>query len=255
MPRPIPLVAAVTSATFPSIPSSTASHASDVVPPTAINEGDPVTPRPSATVLLVRDADPWELLLVHRPGGADFAPGAYVFPGGTVHEDDQVWDDEIRGAAVREVFEEVGILLARGATDAHCVRVREMLEAGSSFSRALRELGLEPLFAELVMFARWITPAQLRRRYDTRFFLARTPEGQAVHPQEGEVTDWLWISPAAALESPDLSLVYATRAVLESVAGARDVASLFAHARRLGQIPVVEPRMVETAAGWEVVRD
>jgi 8-oxo-dGTP pyrophosphatase MutT (NUDIX family) len=226
-----------------------------VVPPTAINEGEPVTPRPAATVLLVRDANPWELLLIHRPGGADFAPGAYVFPGGTVHENDRAWDDEIRGAAVREVFEEVGILLARGATDAHCVRVREMIEAGSSFGRALGELGLAPSFDELVMFARWITPAQLRRRYDTRFFLARMPEAQAVHPQEGEVTDWLWISPASALETPDVTLVYATRAVLESVADARDVQSLFAHARRLGQIPVVEPRMVETAAGWEVVRD
>ena len=226
-----------------------------MVPPAAINEGDPVTPRPSATVLLLRDADPWELLLVHRPGGADFAPGAYVFPGGTVHEDDRVWDDEIRGAAVREVFEEVGVLLARGATDAHCVRVREMIEEGSTFSGALRELGLEPSLGELVMLARWVTPALLRRRYDTRFFLARMPKGQAVRPEEGEVTDWLWISPASALESPDVTLVYATRAVLESVASARDVESLMSHARRLDRIPVVEPRMVHTAAGWEVVRD
>ena len=226
-----------------------------MVPPTAINEGDPVTPRPSATVLLVRDANPWELLLVQRPGGADFAPGAYVFPGGTVHDDDRAWGDEIRGAAVREVFEEVGILLARGATDAHCVRVREMLAGDSTFSRAVGELGLQPSLDELVLLARWITPAQLRRRYDTRFFLARMPEGQAVQPQEGEVTDWLWVSPASALENPDVTLVYATRAVLESVAGARDVGSLFAHARRLDPVPVVEPRMVRTAAGWQVVRD
>jgi len=172
-----------------------------------------------------------------------------------VHEDDRAWDDEIRGAAIREVFEEVGILLARGATDAHCVRVREMIEAGSSFSRALPDLGLVPALDQLVLFARWITPAQLRRRYDTRFFLARMPDEQAVRPQEGEVTDWLWISPASALESPDVTLVYATRAVLESVASARHVESLLAHARRLVQIPVVEPRMVQTAAGWQVVRD
>jgi recombination protein RecT len=226
-----------------------------VVPPSAINEGEPVTPRPAATVLLVRDTDPWELLLIQRPGGADFAPGAYVFPGGTVHEDDRAWNDEIRGAAVREVFEEVGILLARGATDAHCVRVREIVEAGSSFGRALGELGLEPSLDELVMFARWITPAQLKRRYDTRFFVARMPEGQAVHPQEGEVTDWLWISPASALETPDITLVYATRAILESVADERDVNQLLSRAKRLTEVPVVEPRMVQTAAGWEVVRD
>src|SRR5436305_4699277 len=76
-------------------------------------EGPPVVPRPSATVLVVRGRDPWELLLMHRPGGADFAPGAYVFPGGTVHDDDRVHEDEIRAAGVRELFEEMGILLAR----------------------------------------------------------------------------------------------------------------------------------------------
>src|SRR5581483_6601197 len=85
------------------------------LPPSAINTGPPVVPRPSATVLLIRDATPWELLMVHRPGGADFAPNAYVFPGGTVHSDDAAWPDPISGAAVRELFEEVGILLDRRA--------------------------------------------------------------------------------------------------------------------------------------------
>lgn len=225
------------------------------MPPTAINEGAPVVPRPSATVLLVRDADPWEVLLVHRPGGADFAPGAYVFPGGTVHQDDAAFEDEIGAAAVREVFEEVGILLARGATDADCDKVRNLIETGHTFSEALKHVAVEPAFDDLVMFARWITPARLRRRYDARFFLARMPDGQAVHPQEGEVTDWLWISPAAALETPDITLVYATRAILESVAAARDVESLFVEARKLREVPVVEPRMIQTEAGWEVVRD
>src|SRR5712692_7333093 len=107
-------------------------------------DGPPVTPRPSATVLLIRDGDPWELLLVHRPGGADFAPGAYVFPGGAVHEDDRAWGDEIRGAAVREVFEETGILLARKAggfaADTDCDHVRKLTEGGSSFSQALGEI-------------------------------------------------------------------------------------------------------------------
>src|SRR5256885_13264475 len=74
-------------------------------------EGKPVTPQPSATVLLIRNGEPWEILLVHRPGGADFAPGAYVFPGGTVHKDDRAWGDEIAAAAIRELFEETGILL------------------------------------------------------------------------------------------------------------------------------------------------
>ncbi len=189
-------------------------------------DGKPVTPRPSATVLLIRDGDPWELLLVHRPGGADFAPGAYVFPGGTVHDDDREWGDEIAAAAIRELFEETGILLARRgrdfANDADCAALRS---------------------------------AQLRRRFDARFFLARLPGLQTIHPQEDEVTDWRWLSPRRALEAADVTLVYATRAILESVADERDATKLFARARRVREVPIVEPRVVQTENGWEVVRD
>src|SRR5579871_1397616 len=172
------------------------------LPPAAINTGPPVEPRPSSTVLLIRGRDPWELLMVHRPGGADFAPGAYVFPGGSVHSGDSSWPDPVRAAAVRELFEEVGILLARRrgrfARDVECEAVRDALARGSDFSSALREIGLEPAFDRLVLFERWITPPQLSRRFDARFFFARMPAGQTVRPQEGEVTDWLWLSPQRA---------------------------------------------------------
>ncbi len=80
------------------------------------------------------------------------------------------------------------------------------------------------------------------------------PSGQSVEPQHGEVADWLWVSPARALANPDLTLVYATRAVLESVADTPDVETLIARARAIKDIPVVEPRLVQTEAGWEVVR-
>jgi 8-oxo-dGTP pyrophosphatase MutT (NUDIX family) len=226
-----------------------------VVPASAINEGPPVVPRPSATVLLVQDGDPWELLMVQRPGGADFAPGAYVFPGGTVIEDDRSFDDELRAAAVRELFEEAGILLAPDTSDAECRWVRHELEGGATFGAALQKAGVTADLDSLVMFARWVTPALLRRRFDTRFYLARMPAGQSVQPQEGEVADWMWISPARALARGDLTLVYATRAVLESVAGAPDAETLFARARTMKDVPVVEPRVVRTEAGWEVVRE
>jgi recombination protein RecT len=229
-----------------------------MLPPTAINDGPPVAPRHSATVLLVRGREPWELLLMRRPGGADFAPGAYVFPGGTVREDDQSSGDEIRAAAVRELFEEVGILLARHgkrfAREDDSEKARHLIANGKTFGEALRELGLEPAFDRLVMFARWVTPAQLRRRYDARFFLAQLPPNQVISPQEGEVTDWLWIEPQKALASRDLTLVYATRAVLESVASDEDAAKLLSRARRLREIPTVEPRLVQTESGWEIVR-
>jgi 8-oxo-dGTP pyrophosphatase MutT (NUDIX family) len=229
------------------------------LPPAAINLGPPVEPRPSATVLLIRDRDPWELLMVHRPGGADFAPGAYVFPGGTVHAEDASWPDPIRAAAVRELFEEVGILLARRgrrfARDADCERVRDALASGAGFTEALRRAGLEPAFDRLVLFERWVTPALLSRRFDARFFFARAPSGQTVQPQEGEVTDWLWIAPRRALEDAAVTLVYATRAVLESVATGEPATRLMARARRLKRVPVIEPRLVETPSGWQVARD
>lgn len=229
-----------------------------MLPPTAINEGPPVTPRASATVLLIRGRKRWELLLMRRPGGADFAPDAYVFPGGAVHANDSESADPIAAAAVREVFEEVGILLARKggrfARDRDSERVRSRLADGMTFGQALRSLGLEPAHDRLVLLARWVTPAQLRRRYDARFFLARLPAGQTVRPQDGEVAGWLWIAPAKALIDPKLTLVYATRAVLESVTDAGESAALFARARRQREVPVVEPRLVHTADGWEVVR-
>jgi 8-oxo-dGTP pyrophosphatase MutT (NUDIX family) len=196
---------------------------------------------------------------MHRPRGSDFAPGAYVFPGGTVHADDATWDDEIRAAAIRELFEEVGILLARKggrfARERDCAMLRARVEGGATFGGALRELGMEPAFDRLIMFARWVTPAQVRRRFDARFFLARLPAGQSVHPQEEEVADWMWISPERALADPEVMLVYATRVVLESVATGENVAALMARARRMREIPTVEPRIVQTENGWEIVRD
>jgi 8-oxo-dGTP pyrophosphatase MutT (NUDIX family) len=229
-----------------------------MLPPGAINEGPPVAPRPSATVLLIRGRKPWELLLMRRPGGADFAPDAYVFPGGAVHADDSEWADPIAAAAVREVFEEVGILLARKqgrfARDPDCEQVRSLVAGGQTFGQALGKLGLDPANDRLVPLARWITPAQLRRRFNTTFFLAQLPAGQTVRPQVGEVADWLWIAPTRALSDPGITLVYATHTVLESVAGDADASVLFARARRQHDVPVVEPRLVQTDDGWEVVR-
>ena len=195
---------------------------------------------------------------MRRPGGADFAPGAYVFPGGVVHDEDSTWGDEIAAAAVREVFEEVGILLARAGRrfprDRDCERIRELVAGGSSFTDALRSSGMEPALDRLVLLTRWVTPAAMRRRYDARFYLARVPAGQTVRVQTDEVSDWLWTTPARALSEPSITLVYATRRVLESVALDEDVTKLFARVRRLKSVPVVEPRMVQTESGWEIVR-
>src|SRR5919201_2652668 len=118
-----------------------------------LNEGPPVEPRSAATVVLARGLAPWEALLMRRPGGAEFAPGAYVFPGGSVHREDRSFPDHIRAAAVRELFEEVGVLLARRrgrfARDRDCGGLRELLTSGLGWKQALAELDLELAFDRL----------------------------------------------------------------------------------------------------------
>lgn len=225
-----------------------------------LNEGAPVIPRPAATVLLVDPTrQPWQVLMMRRPGGADFAPGAYVFPGGSVHAEDAELGDESRTAAVREVFEEVGILLARRgngrfARDRECGRLRDRLTAGAGWVDGLRQLGLTPATDRLVFLARWITPEAVARRFDTRFYLARRPAGQTVHPEPGEVVSWTWTTPAGALAVDGLPLVHATRRILESVAAESDVSRLMARLRRRQETPPVLPRLQRRPdGGFEVV--
>ena len=227
-----------------------------------VNPGTPVVPRPAAPVLLVdASVSPWRLLMMRRPGGADFAPGAYVFPGGSVHEEDGELGDVHRAAGVRELFEEMGVLLARRAggrfaRDRECVLLRERLAAGVAWTAALRELELTPALDRLVFLARWITPEAVSRRFDTRFYLARRPPGQSEHPQPGEVADWLWIAPAEALAPGGPTLVHATRRILESVAGEADAPRLIARLRRRAETPPVMPRVLRRPdGGFEVVED
>src|SRR5262249_24426455 len=155
---------------------------------------------------------------MRRPGGAEFAPGAYVFPGGSVHAEDASLGDADRAAAMRELFEEMGILLARRADrrfarDREGAGLRALVADGTPWLEALRELGLAPGLDRLVFLARWITREVVSRRFDTRFYLCRRPPGQTVHPHPGEVTDWLWTSPADALADGGPTLVHATRRI------------------------------------------
>jgi hypothetical protein len=92
----------------------------------------------------------------------------------------------------------------------------------------------------------------LSRRYDARFYLARLPAGQTVRAEPGEVADWVWVTPERALRDPAITLVYATRKVLESVNADEDATSLITRTKRLRNVPVVEPRMTRTDSGWEI---
>jgi 8-oxo-dGTP pyrophosphatase MutT (NUDIX family) len=224
-----------------------------------IHEGPPVKPRSAATVLLVRGGEPWEVLMLRRPGGADFAPGAHVFPGGSVHAEDRLLGDPLRGAAVRELFEELGILLAKGprgfASEADAERIRLRISHGVNFPTALKEGHLEPALEELAYFSRWVTPEQLRRRFDTRFYLARLPEGQDVHPQPGEVEAWSWVTAEKALRDPGFTMVFATRRVLEMVAVDPSADSLLDRYRSRRRVPVTRPVVRVTDGRFEVVTE
>jgi 8-oxo-dGTP pyrophosphatase MutT (NUDIX family) len=227
-----------------------------------LNDGPPVEPRPASSVLVIdHRARPWRVLMMRRPQGAEFAPGAYVFPGGSRHLEDAVFGDADRATAVRELFEEVGVLLARRhdgsfARDRECRRLRAVLEGGTSFPDALAACELSPAFDRLTLLSRWITPEPLRRRFDTRFYLARRPAAQTLHPQPGEVEEVIWVSPARALGAGGPPLVHATRRVLESVGGEPNPARLIARLRRRRRepppiTPVVEP--LPDGSGFRVV--
>ena len=194
-----------------------------------------------------------------RPGGADFAPGAHVFPGGSVHPEDRLLGDPCAGAAIRELFEEVGILLARGpagfATEKDAERLRLRLAHGVSFPLALKEARLTPVVDELAYFARWVTPAQLRRRFDTRFYLANLPADQGVHPQPGEVEAWRWVSAADALGDPAFTMVFVTRRVLEMVSVEDSAEALLECYRVRRRVRTVRPEVRIVDGRFEVVTE
>ena len=177
-----------------------------------LNPGDATVPRGSASLILLRDAaEGPEVLLVQRNPEQKFMGGAWVFPGGGTAPDD---DDE-RMTAVRELEEEAGIDLA----DAH----------------------------ELVPFSRWITPAPVKIRYDTHFFVAEAREDVEPTVDGSECVGWRWVTPQGALDlhrDDELMLVFPTIKHLEQLAAFGSVADALADARGRTVEPV-EPRVVE----------
>jgi len=221
-----------------------------------LHDGPPVEPRPSASVIVLRGRAPFEVLMMRRPGGAEFAPNAYVFPGGSVQREDRALADFSRAAAVRELFEELGVLMARRpggafARQRDCLALRALLEGGAQWRAALARLHLVPALDRLAFLTRWITPEPLRRRFDARFYVCRLPAGQVEHPQPGEVADWQWVRPQEALRS--LEMVFATRQILASIADEPEAAGLMRKLRRRKEGPAILPRIVRTGSSFEVI--
>lgn len=179
------------------------------------NFGAATVPRQAATVILLRDGgEGVEVLLVRRSPKARFMGGVWVFPGGAVEPHEQASDDGQRLAAIRELREEANVSLAADA--------------------------------ELVAFARWITPAQVRTRFDTHFFLAELPDGEEVRVDGAECVEHRWLSPEAALaalDADELQLVFPTIKNLERLTGFSSIGELLRHARGREVLPV-EPRVI-----------
>jgi 8-oxo-dGTP pyrophosphatase MutT (NUDIX family) len=175
-----------------------------------LNTGAIPPPREAATVIVLRGgSEALEVLLVRRNPSQKFMGGAWVFPGGAVDA-----DEDHRVAGVREVAEETSVEL--------------------------------PDVEALIEFSRWITPAQVKIRFDTRFFLVAAPEDAAPVADGAECVDLGWFSPAAALEAyvrEEILLVFPTIKTLEQLAPFGSADELLGWARGR-EVVAIEPRVV-----------
>jgi 8-oxo-dGTP pyrophosphatase MutT (NUDIX family) len=189
-----------------------------------LNAGPPTEPRQAAAVILLRGADrALEVLLVKRNPASRFMGGAWVFPGGALTAADG--DDEAaqKVAAARELHEEAAVTL--------------------------------PDPDALVKFSRWITPPQIRTRFDTHFFLAAVPDGPSPRADGRECVDLGWFTPDAALEAHragEILLVFPTIKHLEQLRRFGSADELLSYARGRAVVPV-EPRVVTTGETARVV--
>ena len=245
----------------------------------AFARGDkqPAEARHASTVVLLRDAENGpEAYLLRRVRGMSFAGGMHVFPGGAVDPEDATADLAWAGpppsqwgawfgaseplaralvcAAVRETFEECGVLFAGESADHLLEDVssdeweaeREALEVRKqSMSELLARRGLV-LRADLLRpYAHWVTPDVEPKRFDTRFFLAKLPAGQVCRDVGGEADERRWVRVRSAFDE-DLTLMPPTRATLQDLAAYDDVSTALDDPREL---LVVAPRMIVDSEG------
>ena len=207
----------------------------------------------ASTVMMLRDGGSGlEVFMVVRHHQIDFASGALVFPGGRMEESDaelaqsaahcapsidpDVAARSLRVAAIRESFEECGILLARphGAADLISAERLCTIDRRAPFAEILRRENLVLAIDLLVPFAHWITPPFMPKRFDTHFFVAPAPRNQIIVHDGRETVNSIWISPRMALEEGQrgrFTLVFATERNLWKLARFSDCASAIAAAQ------------------------
>ena len=234
-------------------------------------------PAPSASVALIRDhAQGLQVLMMQRHGDADVLGGAFVFPGGKVDAEDAEWIDRLDVepallhqrlaevalqheeaaalyvAAVREVFEEIGVLFAGLPPDA--VRAAwAALRQGPRFGELFEGSGLRLAASALQPWSRWITPlvgGVVRKRFDTRFFIGVPPPGQEASHDEHEAVDSVWLSPREALRrywEDGMTLAPPQIMGLAELARHGDTASVLAAARER-RPPLIQPEPLQDTA-------
>ncbi|MCI1191687.1 MBL fold metallo-hydrolase [Calidifontimicrobium sp. SYSU G02091] len=245
-------------------------------PPPAATDTPPATPRAAASLVVVRDAAVGiEVLLLRRAERGDFNSGAWVFPGGLLDDSDRDAHRHAAGlddaqastrlglprggldywiAAVRECFEEAGLLYARVPGQRGLVTLRgdearrvaawrtPMHRGERTLAQLCAATGWELALDELVYFSHWLTPPAQRKRFDTRFFVAAAPPVQVAAHDETEVVEQRWLRPADALAQADtLKLITPQRKTLEALARFDRVEALLAWARQPREIALTMP--------------
>jgi 8-oxo-dGTP pyrophosphatase MutT (NUDIX family) len=223
---------------------------------------EPATPRPASTVVLLRDGPAGlETFMVVRHHQIDFASGALVFPGGRMEAADAELAASLEGAdplgpfkvaAIREAFEECGVLIARPRGEGGLVSAGRAAALGRAapFAELMVREALLPALDRLVPFAHWITPVFVPKRFDTHFFLALAPPDQALVHDGREAVDSIWISPREALaeHGKRFKLVFATERNLWKLAAHADAASALAAAQAAPVVAVL-PEKIEFQGG------
>jgi glyoxylase-like metal-dependent hydrolase (beta-lactamase superfamily II)/8-oxo-dGTP pyrophosphatase MutT (NUDIX family) len=233
-------------------------------------------PAPSATVVIVRDATAGiEVLLLRRPERGDFTSDTWVFPGGKVdHSDRQLHghcamlDDATASAklgmpqggldyyiaAIRECFEEAGLLFAHGSAPLDIAAWRCRLQRGESLLALCQALDLRLAANQLIYFSHWLTPVGRPKRFDTRFFLAVAPAEQLVAVDGAENVEHVWITAADALAAgAALKFANPTRITLAALARFDSVRTLLQWAHEPREISMILPRLAQRANASSVV--
>ncbi len=240
-------------------------------------------PRSAATIVLLREGEGVpEVLMLRRHARSGFAASAWVFPGGVMDpQDAQVpahrWSGidpdaltstfgvdadrvlALHVAAVRETFEEAGVMLAThpdgrpfdtDAPDVVAARVAAN-ERGSTFDwlAFLEDHDLVLDLGAVTLLSRWITPIQEPRRYDTFFFVARLPAGAQASADNVETTESRWVTPQQAFDDDTFFMIFPTIRTLEGVARSRTVADVIAAARAQEAVHPVQPHILMDADG------